>query len=301
MQLTAAAPGTPAARARRTAALALAAALLALAALWLSGAYAAVGIWAIEQQRALQGPLAQHIQDIPPGSSGAFWGLMALSAGYGFVHAVGPGHGKILVTGAALGTAASARRMAAIALAGSLAQALLAIALVYGAFLVFQASARAAVGLEARLEPLGHLVIALVGAWLVSRGLWAAWHPRSSCGCGHDHGPDPRAARARSLREAGALVAAMAARPCAGALIVLVLAWSMGLAAAGAAAVIAMGLGTASFTVTLAVLAVTGRDAAFLSAGPASAARRVGPALQVGAGATILIVSGALLCTALAT
>jgi nickel/cobalt transporter (NicO) family protein len=296
MQLTAAAP---AARARRTTALALALAVLALAVLWLSGTYAALGVWALEQQRALQGLLAQQIQDIRAGRSGAFWGLMALSAGYGFVHAVGPGHGKILVAGAALGTAASARRMAAIALAGSLAQALFAIALVYGAFLIFQASARAAIGIEATIEPLGHLVIALVGAWLVSRGLWAAWHPRSSCGCGHDHGPDPRAAR--SLREAGALVAAMAARPCAGALIVLVLAWSMGLAAAGAAAVIAMGLGTASFTVTLAVLAVTGRDAAFLSAGPASAARRVGPALQVGAGATILIVSGALLCTALAT
>jgi nickel/cobalt transporter (NicO) family protein len=92
----------------------------------------------------------------------------------------------------------------------------------------------------------------------------------------------------------------MAARPCAGALIVLVLAWSMGLAATGAAAVIAMGLGTAGFTVTLAALAVAGRDAAFLSAGPASAARRVGPALQIGAGAAILIVSGALLCTSLA-
>jgi nickel/cobalt transporter (NicO) family protein len=298
MRLIAAAPQPPAARARRTAALALGGALLALAILWLSGGYAAIGAWALEQQRALQTLLAQHIQDIRAGRSGAFWGLMALSAGYGFVHAVGHGHGKILVAGAALGTAASARRMAAIAFAGSLAQALVAIALVYGAFLVFRATARAAVGLEAALEPLGHLAVALVGAWLVSRGLWAAWHPDPACGCGH--GPDPRAARARSLREAAALVAAMAARPCAGALIVLVLAWSMGLTATGAAAVVAMGLGTAAFTVTLAALAVTGRDAAFLSAGPAAAARRVGPALQIGAGAVILIVSGALLCTAIA-
>ena len=300
MRLTAAAPEAPAASARRIAALALAAALLALALLWLSGAYAAIGAWALDQQRTLQNLLAQHIQDIRAGRSGAFWGLMALSAGYGFVHAVGPGHGKILVTGAALGTAASARRMAAIALAGSLAQALVAIVLVYGAFLVFHATARTAVGLEAALEPLGHLAVALVGAWLVSRGLWAAWHPHPACGCGHDHGPDPQAARARSLREAAALVAAMAARPCAGALIVLVLAWSMGLAAVGAAAVIAMGLGTASFTVAIAALAVSGRDAAFFSAGPAGAARRVAPALQIGAGAVILVVSGALLCATVA-
>jgi nickel/cobalt transporter (NicO) family protein len=200
MQLTAAAP---AARARRTTALALALAVLALAVLWLSGTYAALGVWALEQQRALQGLLAQQIQDIRAGRSGAFWGLMALSAGYGFVHAVGPGHGKILVTGAALGTAASARRMAAIALAGSLAQALFAIALVYGAFLIFQASARAAIGLEATLEPLGHLVIALVGAWLVSRGLWAAWQPRRPAGAGTITAPIPAPpARVRCARPA---------------------------------------------------------------------------------------------------
>jgi nickel/cobalt transporter (NicO) family protein len=310
MRLTAAAPpsaepdpkahGTvPETRARRTAALALGAAGLVLAILWLSGGFTLIGAWALEQQRALQTLLAQHIQDIRAGRSGAFWGLMALSAGYGFVHAVGPGHGKFLVTGAALGTTASARRMAGIALAGSIAQALVAIALVYGAFLIFQATARTAVGLEAAVEPIGHLAVALVGAWLISRGLWALRHPTSACGCGHDHGPDPRAAEARSLREAAAIVAAMAARPCAGALIVLVLAWSMDLAAAGAAAVIAMGLGTAAFTAAVAALAVTGRDAALFSAGRGAAGRHVGPALQIGVGAVVVTVAGALLCTTL--
>lgn len=285
---------------RRTAALALGLGLLVLAALWLSGVFAAIGFWALEQQRQLQSLLGGHIQEIRAGRA-AFWGLIALSAGYGFVHAVGPGHGKILVTGAALGTAASARRMAGIALAGSLAQALFAILLVYGAFGIFGLTARSAIGLEAAFEPVGHLAVALIGAWLVSRGLWAARHP-AACACGHSHGPDPEtASRVASFREAAALVAAMAARPCAGALIVLVLAWRMDLAILGAGAAIAMGLGTATFTILVAVLAVTGRETAFFSVAPGAAARRLAPALQIGAGGFILAVSGALLCAHLAS
>jgi nickel/cobalt exporter len=286
---------------RRNAALALGAGLAVLGTLWASGMFTHLAHWAVEQQRGLQALLAGHIQAIRRGESAALWILLALSAGYGFVHAVGPGHGKILVTGAALGTRATARRMAAIALAGSIAQGIFAIVLVYGAFLLFGATARGAVGLEAAMEPIGHLAVALVGAWLIARGLWAGGR-KSECGCGHDHGLDPDAVeRASSVREAAVLIAAMAARPCAGAIIVLVLAWRMDLALAGAAAVIFMGLGTAAFTVLMAAVAVAGRDAALLSVGPVAAARRVAPALQVGAGVLILAVSGALLCTTLMT
>lgn len=298
MRLSALPQSAPAMR-RSLAAALLACGLVAFLLLWLGGGFAAIGHWALEQQRGLQALLGSHLQEIRAGRA-AFWGLLALAAGYGFVHAVGPGHGKVLVTGAALGTRISLPRMVAIALAGSLAQAGFAILLVYGGFLIFDATARAAIGLEAALEPVGHLAVALVGAWLVSRGLWAWRHP-SGCGCGHAHGPDPVAASRAGIGQAAALVAAMAARPCAGALIVLVLAWRMDLALLGAGAALAMGLGTAAFTCLVAALAVTGRESAFLSFPGGRAARRLAPALQIGAGCLILAVSGALLCAALAT
>jgi nickel/cobalt exporter len=298
---------------RLTAALALGAVGLAAAALWSSGALAAIGWWAFQQQRALQGLLAGELTALRGGERAALWGLIGLCAAYGFLHAVGPGHGKALVAGAAAATRATARRMALIALAGSLGQAGVAIALVYGGFALLGASARALTGnAEAWAQPIGTLAVALIGAWLLVRGLralrpairgeGAGGHaPGHGAPCGHDHGPSPEAAaRATGLGATLALVAAMAARPCTGAIFVLVIAWRIGAPAAGAAAVVAMGLGAAAFTALVAWLAVTSREAAFLSAGSKGAARLLGPGLQVVTGGLMLAAGGLLLAGAFA-
>jgi nickel/cobalt transporter (NicO) family protein len=271
-------------------------------ALWASGAFHALAWWALQQQRELQAALGTHVQAMRAGQSAAFWSLIGLCAAYGFLHAVGPGHGKVLVTGAAIGTRVSALRMSLIALAGSLGQALVAIAVVYGAFVVFQTTARgAAEGGEAWIDPIGNAVIALIGAWLVARGITALRSPEAvACGHDHHHHPDPEAvARAEGLGPTLALVAGIALRPCTGALFVLVVAWRMELAWAGALAVLAMGLGTAAFTILVALLAVGSRDAAFLTAGDGRAARLLAPTLQIGAGALVLTVGTILFCAAL--
>ncbi len=289
---------------RLLAGLGLAVLVAAGLALWASGAFQVLAWWATTQQRELQATLGTHVQAMRAGQSAAFWSLIGLCAAYGFLHAVGPGHGKVLVTGAAIGTRVSALRMSLIALAGSLGQALVAIAAVYGAFLLFQATARgAAEGGEAWIDPIGNAVIALIGAWLVARGITALRSPGpAACGCGHGHHhhPDPEAvARAEGLGPTLALIAGIALRPCTGALFVLVVAWRMDLAGAGALAVLAMGLGTAAFTILVALLAVGSRDAAFLTAGDGRAARVLAPALQIGAGTFILAVGTILLCATL--
>jgi nickel/cobalt transporter (NicO) family protein len=282
----------------RLSALILVAVLVAGFALaWASGALQALTWWAVQQQHALQGALAGEIQRLRAGEPGALAALITLCFGYGFVHALGPGHGKVLITGAAVGMRASAARMAGIALAGSLAQAALAIALVYGVLLVLAVPARGLVETSERwLTPLSAGLVALLGLWLVGRGLRAfrrTAHVHGP-GCGHAHGPDPEAvARAAGPGAVLALIAGMAARPCTGALVVLVLAWRFGLQGAGAAAVLAMGLGTAAFTVLVAVLAVTGREAALVGAG--SRGGRLAPVLQIAAGGAIVLAGAGLL------
>ncbi len=278
---------------------ALARAALGIAALWANGALAGLGWWIAAQQHAVQSLLAAEIDALRAGDTAALWGLATMCGAYGFLHALGPGHGKALIAGASVGLRASARRMALIALAGSLAQALVAIALVYAGFALFDVTARSlADGSQRWFSAGGDLIIALLGAWLLARGLAGLRRvpPDHTAhddgrGCGHAHGPDPdEVARAVGPAATLALVAAMAARPCTGAIFVLVIAWRMSLPWAGALAVLAMGLGAAAFTALVAWLAVSSRD--LLGAGSEATARLLVPGLQIAAGGLILAFGG---------
>ncbi|HTR12610.1 MAG TPA: high frequency lysogenization protein HflD [Roseiarcus sp.] len=81
--------------------------------------------------------------------------------------------------------------------------------------------------------------------------------------CGHVHAPDPLALNGPiSWRNAAGTVIAAGARPCAGAILILVFALSQGLFAAGVAATFAMALGVAVTTGALASLAVFAKQIA---------------------------------------
>jgi ABC-type nickel/cobalt efflux system permease component RcnA len=124
--------------------------------------------------------------------------------------------------------------------------------------------------------------------------------PHACESCGHAHGPSvQQAAEVRSLRDAVALVAGIAIRPCTGALFVLILTWRMGIEAAGIAGAFAMGLGTATVTVAVALASVSLREGAFFALSGANGARTVGPALELAAGALVALVAGQLLLRSL--
>ena len=74
-------------------------------------------------------------------SGHAFWLLAALSFAYGIFHAVGPGHGKSVVTSYLLVTRQTVRRGILISFAAGLAQALTAIAVVTGVAIILKATA----------------------------------------------------------------------------------------------------------------------------------------------------------------
>ena len=109
-------------------------------------------------------------------------------------------------------------------------------------------------------------------------------------GCGHAHGPDPaRLNGPLSWRNAAGTVIAAGARPCSGAILVLVFALAQGLFAAGVAATFAMALGTAATTGGLAWTAVFAKSAAMrLAAGENSRLALVARGFEFAAALAVL-------------
>lgn len=285
---------------------------LVLAALWGFGWLEPVARWAAGQQRAVQEGLAVAVRALRAGQPGAWSALLAVCFAYGFFHAVGPGHGKAVIGGYGLARRVRLVPLAGLALASSLAQALVAVVLVAGgAFVLGWTRVRMEGFAETAMVPVSHGLIAGLGLWLVwrgARGLWAGrrvtevaqehehhHHSHEDCGCGHAHGPSvEQVAQVTSARDAALLIGAIALRPCSGALFLLILTFAMGIGWAGVAGTFAMGLGTASVTILVAGLAVWAREGAFATL-PGAGLARVLPGVELVAGAVIAALSLALL------
>jgi ABC-type nickel/cobalt efflux system permease component RcnA len=298
-------------------------AVLAVLVAWASGGFDALARWAAENQREAQGEMAGAIRALKGGEAGALAGLMALAFAYGFFHAAGPGHGKMLIGGYGLGRRVPALRLSAIALASSLAQAGTAIALVYGGIFLIGWTREQVEGIaETWLAPASYAAIGALGLWLVWRGVRGLRPaPRAhddshghhhhghghgqgqnhhdhghDSSCGHAHGPTiTEVAQVASFRDAALLVGGIAIRPCTGAIFLLIICWRLGIDAAGIAGTLAMALGTATVTVAVALLSATAREGALAGLASGPVATRVLPALELTAGALIAAAAAVLL------
>jgi len=261
----------------------------------------ALTYWAAQQQRVFQNAMAGSLRAIQTGDGMALWSLCSLTFAYGFVHAIGPGHGKVLLGGAALSSQSTLRRMTLLTLVSSLAQSLTAIIIVVGGTTLLSLSSADAVNLtEQWLAPISYAAIALIGLYLAGRAgrqFWRLGHSathdcNAACGCGHRHGPDLQEVDALSnWREMVMLVASIAIRPCTGALFLLVIAWRFQILPAGVLATITMGLGTAAFNLFVAGSGV-GLRGLFRGAGRTSNGLRYLPAaLQLAGGVLITLLS----------
>ncbi|MBB3809020.1 nickel/cobalt transporter [Pseudochelatococcus contaminans] len=103
-------------------------------------------------------------------NAAAFWTLVALSFAYGIFHAAGPGHGKAVISGYLVADSRrSIGRGLGLALASSLLQAVVAIAIVGVAMAALNATA-ATVNATARIiEQVSFLLVALVGLMVLWR------------------------------------------------------------------------------------------------------------------------------------
>jgi len=271
---------------------------LALLALWASGAGAGLARYAAAVQAQVQGQMADALRALRMGQPGALLALWGLCFAYGVAHAVGPGHGKVVLGAYGTARAVSMTRIAGIAFAASLAQGASAVVLVLGGVAVLGLARENVTALaEGSLDRAGLWAVLAIGLWLVWRGVRALRgqththdHDGQHCAtCGHSHGPSPaQMVTATGWRETAALIGVIALRPCTGALFLLVLTWRMGLVWQGLAGVAAMALGTGLVTAGVAMLAVGARQ------GVLGSLHRLGPVaalLELGAGALVVLVT----------
>lgn len=300
---------------------------LCLGLVWLLGGFGPLQVWVLEQQRQVQNALAGAVRAIKGGQPGAVLGLLSVCFAYGFLHAAGPGHGKLVIGGYGMARRVPFGRLAGVALASSLAQAAVAVGLVYAVVALLGLGRSQAEGLaEEVMAPLGTLMVAGVGLWLVWRGVAGLRaqgaqssgshhhhhhahadhhdHAPHSHGavcdtCGHAHGPTVEEVQhLTGWRDTLALVAGIAMRPCSGALFLLILTWQLGIASAGIVGTFAMGLGTAMVTIGVAAMAVWAREGALASL-PGQGAARFLPWFEIIAGLVVAVAALSLLTAAL--
>jgi nickel/cobalt transporter (NicO) family protein len=293
---------------------------LVLGVLWLTGALDGLAAAVQTAQRAAQERLAGAIRALRAGEPGALLAFWGLCLAYGVAHASGPGHGKLLIGGYGLARRVPLGRLAGIALVASLAQALVAVALVYALLAILGLTRVGVEGVAERwVTPVGHAMIAGLGLWLVWRGVRGlAWTTPAGAaeGHGHDHdhdhhdhdpqhvhGPECSHAHGPTLdqveaiggwRDALALIAGIALRPCSGALFVLIITFQLGIALAGVVGALVMGLGTALVTVAAALLAVWAREGALTGLGLGRFAGAL-PVIELSVGAIIAFAATGLL------
>jgi nickel/cobalt transporter (NicO) family protein len=263
----------------------------------LGGLFAWVALYQAQFYRALTGAFAEMKHD-----GRAFYLLAGISFLYGVFHAVGPGHGKAVITSYLLVSRQTVQRGILVSFISAMVQGAVAIAVVLVATFVLHATAIGMTRTTNWLEIVSYALIAAVGAWLLWVKATGRGHPHrhhshdhrhhshevgkhsqsahahSACHSHagddhahdhqkshseHSHAPDPRLlAKPLTLSHAWSAILAVGIRPCSGALIVLVFALSQNLLLAGVGAVLAMSLGTFITVAVLAILAVAAKDVA---------------------------------------
>lgn len=205
--------------------------------------------WGFALQRTLNGEMRRQLQVMQDG--GISWeplaAILLAAFLYGVFHAIGPGHGKVVIgSWFASRRARIAYGLAACALS-ALVQAASAIAAVLLLAGALSLAPRDVLAQAAWLETGSYALITLMGAWMLVQAL------RGRHACGHDHGHHQHgphcnhAHHAPAAHERGlwAMAAAVGFRPCSGAILVLLFTLANDMVWVGIVATLAMAMGVA--------------------------------------------------------
>ncbi|ANE74428.1 nickel/cobalt transporter [Dickeya solani] len=242
----------------------------------------------IEWQRSLHQQMSDLMEQVRAQPHQAGWTLVMFSLVYGVLHAVGPGHGKVVIATYLATHPSRLKSSLQLTFASALLQGTVAIALVTLVLAVLQLSSRALHIGSFWMEKSSFVLVAGLGGWLCLRAfrrLRALLFPRAKpcirsltpldasvsgirlapavhhqhdehCGCGHQHVPAAEALNhSDGWRTRLMVVLAMGLRPCSGAIMVLLFAKVLDVFVWGVISALTMALGTA-LTVSLLGVAV---------------------------------------------
>lgn len=275
-------------------------------------------------QKELHQQMATLLQQVKAAPHQAGVALMLFSLSYGVLHALGPGHGKVVMATYLATHPTRLKSSLKLTFAASLMQGVVAIALVTILLGILQLSSRQLHQSSFWLEKGSFILVMLLGLLLSWRALKRLYHlvkairsppldeseidhqqPSAAahihldnCHCGHRHVPsDSELQAGNDWRSQTVIILAMGMRPCSGAILVLLFSKVMGVFSWGIISALAMALGTSLTISLLALLVHYGRKLAVCIVRQRSPAawHEVAWGVLALTGGFILLFSGALL------
>ncbi|MRT41840.1 nickel transporter [Enterobacteriaceae bacterium RIT702] len=300
-------------RSRRLWPLWLMAALLLLAGVLLWQYWSQILLQSVLWQKVLNREMTQLLQQVAEQPQQAGVTLMLFSLAYGVLHALGPGHGKVVITTFLATHPAKLKTSMKLTLLAALLQGGVAIGLVTLMLVVLQTSSRQMHLGSYWLEKGSYLLVVALGVWVGWRALRSlrqqlppqpklqihAIRPTHQhdehCGCGHAHLPSAaQMDQAVSAKTQALVVFSMGLRPCSGAIMMLLFSKVIGVYVWGVASAVAMAVGTALTVSALGLLVQRSRVLAQRlgqAGGSHPSAKLLVPLLAL-LGSVLLIVAG---------
>ncbi|HED3064719.1 TPA: nickel/cobalt transporter [Kluyvera ascorbata] len=238
--------------------------------LWLWHAWPQVMMKSVIWQRDVNQQMSGLLKAVAENPTQAGGALLLFSFVYGVLHALGPGHGKVVITTWLATHPSKLKSSIGLTLAASLLQGLVAIGLVVVVLTLLQLPARQLHLSSFWLEKGSYALVGVLGLLLCWRALkklrallrkpkFTAFTPHhvhdQHCGCGHQHMLDPKQLeRDEDWRARLVIVLSMGMRPCSGAIMVLLFSKVIGVFGWGVASALAMAAGTSITISSLALL-----------------------------------------------
>lgn len=224
-------------------------------------------------QKTLHREMTALLQQVAAHPHKAGLTLMGFSLLYGVLHALGPGHGKVVIATFLATHPTKVKTSLQLTLAASVVQGGVAILLVTLMLVVFGLSSRQLHLSSYWLEKGSYLLVAGLGLWLcwrAIRNIAQVLRPASAmkilritpdhqhsenCGCGHQHVPDNQMLqKAVNGKTKAIVVLSMGLRPCSGAIMMLLFSKVIGVYGWGVLSALAMAVGTAMTVSAMALL-----------------------------------------------
>ena len=236
--------------------------------------------WCLASQITLHRYLVMYLLQLNNHQySGGLW-LLTGAFFYGVLHAIGPGHGKFIVTTYLSTNKESLLAARVVPFIGSLMQGVSAILFVFILAVGFNLASGDLSTSRWYVEKISAVMIGAFGAFVIYQALKSLRPPKMTvraikplhqhdeqCGCGH-HGVGADLAQGDWKTRLGVILA-IGARPCSGAIMILMFSNALGIVTWGIAAVMTMALGTALsiMGLSLAVRYARERTVAFFGGG----------------------------------